>query len=195
MPTPEEIAAIRAKAVSERTDDEKAILQEADSGKGKDIQIPKSRFDEVNARLKLAEDRAAAAEKAAKDAQDAALKEKNDYKTLYESTKAEKDALAPKAAQVDDMEKTLGGLLAAQVAEMPEDRRGLVPAELTTQQKLNWIAQNRAVLMAPKPFDIGAGKQGGDGSGNHTQQVKLEPEEAVWADKLGMTAEEYAKNK
>ena len=194
MPTPEEIAAIRAKSPTERTDDEKSILQTVDhpgtDPKKQTNMVPQSRMDELNERMKAAEARAEAAEKLAKEAEEKRLREANDYKTLYEQTQNELNSIKPAAAQVAAMDKTLQDVLAAQIAEMPEDRRGLVPGVLTTQQKLDWIAQNRAVLMAPKAFDIGAGRTGG----GEPLRTELSQEQKSWAEKLGMTYEDYAKN-
>lgn len=197
MPTPDEIAVIRAKTVSERTPEEKALLQEVDhpsaETKKTDISIPKARLDEVIKERDEARQRAAEIEQAAKDAEKKRLEAEQNYKALYEQAQAELSTAKPKAAMVEAMESTLSKLLESQILEMPEDRRGLVPDGLSTQGKLDWIAKNHSILMAPKAFDIGAGRQGG--TQGTAQQIELTPEEKIWAEKLNMTYEEYYKNR
>ena len=86
-------------------------------------------------------------------------------------------------------EETLTKVLAAQVAELPEDKRGLVPDALTTQQKLDWIAKNAAILKAPAPFDIGAGSRGGS-----QKPVNITAEQHEMAVRFGMSDVENLKN-
>jgi hypothetical protein len=149
MATTDQIEAIRSKPVSERTDDEKAILQEADhpgaDPKKQENMIPQSRLNEIIRERDEARQKAADSDKKLQDAETKRLQETNDYKALWEKAQTELSAVAPKAAQVDAYEKTLGDLLHSQIAEMPEDRRGLVPAALSTQQKLDWISANRLI--------------------------------------------------
>jgi hypothetical protein len=178
MPTPEEIAAEEAR-------------KKADADRNAELQIPKSRFDEVNNQKKDLEARLAAAEEANRKAEEARLKERDDYKGLYEKTTAELAELKPKAAIAEEVEKTLKDVLAAQVLELPEHVRDMVPEELTTQGKLKWLSTHKAKLMKPKAPDIGAGNRGGGAP----VTTDLTPEEVQVARMAGMTAEEYAKNK
>ncbi len=69
--------------------------------------------------------------------------------------------------------------------------RGLVPDELSTQQKLQWLSKNKALLVKPKPVDIGAGKQGGGAPVG----VELTQEEIQIAKSFGMSPDDYAKHK
>jgi phage I-like protein len=155
--------------------------------------IPKSRFDEVNTeRQKLAE-RVAQMEAEQKSETEKRLAEQNQYKELAETRGAELVKVQSEAAKVADYEKTLTEVLASQVAELPEDKRDLIPDELSTRQKLAWLAKHAAVLKAPPPFDIAAGRRGG--SEPPPKPPVLTAEEIEVAHRFGMTEAEYAKNK
>jgi ribonucleoside-triphosphate reductase len=152
--------------------------------------IPKSRFDEVNRERNELRAQLEAAKQAAKEGEEQRLIEKESFKELYEKAKVENETLRPKAAMVDDMEKALRKSLDAQLAELPEHVRNTVPAKYTTQDKLDWLAENRSILMKPKAFDIGAGRNGGEAP----DVITLTPEQAKVADRLGIKHEDYAKN-
>jgi hypothetical protein len=81
--------------------------------------------------------------------------------------------------------------LDAQIAELPEDFRDVVPDGLSTKQKLDWLAKNKSKFMKAEPFDIGAGKRGV----KPEKTPELTPEELQAAKHFGMTPEEYAKYK
>lgn len=123
--------------------------------------IPKSRYDDANKKYQDEKKRADALEKANKESADAQLKEKEDFKTLYEQAQGTITELKPKAEIVDQAEETLKEVLTSQVEQIPEDRRQLIPTELSTKKQLDWISKNRALLLKPSATDIGAGKKGG----------------------------------
>ena len=154
--------------------------------------IPKERFDEINQKYKDEVKARTAADKALKDAQEVRLKEKEDYKALYEQTTSELSELKPKAEAFDSYKETMGKLLEAQIEEIPEELRGLIPEEATIKQKIDWIAKNKKLLLKPIAPDIGAGVRGADGK---ITSVKLTAEEQATARTFGYTDEEYAKNK
>jgi ribonucleoside-triphosphate reductase len=151
--------------------------------------IPKTRFDEVNNRSKELEKELAAVKEALNKAQTSRLEEQEQYKELYEKTASELSEIKPIAEQISVYKKTVGTLLEAQVAEIPEEMRSLIPEELGDVQKLNWIARNRTLLMKPAGPDIGAGNRG---SGSSTG-TEITPEEKEVANAFGITAEEYLK--
>lgn len=163
----------------------------ASSASKDDHMIPKTRLDEEIQKRKNLQEKVDALEAQSKKAEQDRLKEKEDYKGLYETVLKENADLKPKAQVVEDLEKTLKTVLDAQVAELPEQMRTLVPAELTTQQKLNWLSANKSILTKAKPVDIGAGKHGG-GEG---KSIDLTDEEKKMATDFGMSFEDYAKNK
>ena len=155
------------------------------------IKIPKYRFDEINEKYKEADKRAQAAEKALREAQEARLKEKEDYKALYEQTTSKLSELEPKAQQLEAYQETLQSVLNAQIADIPEELHALIPEEMSVQQKLAWIARNRAYLMKPAGPDIGAGTRGAGGESAY----KLTTEEKQAAKLFGLSDEEYVKYK
>lgn len=135
--------------------------------------------------------KALALEKAQQEAERKRLEEDQKYKELYEKTQAELSTLKPKAEQVDAAEKTMSEILAAQIEELPEDFRDVVPDGLSTKQKLDWLAKNKSKFMKAEPFDIGAGKRGV----KPDKKPELTAEEKQIASDYGMTEEEYAKFK
>jgi small-conductance mechanosensitive channel len=156
-----------------------------------EFMIPKSRFDEVNKERQALAEKLSTIEAAQKAETEKRLQEQSQFKELAEKRGAELVEAKAKADQVDAYEYTLQKVLDAQIEALPEDKRTLVPEALTTQQKLDWLAKNAAILKAPAAFDIGAGKKGGD----QKMQVDLTPEEVQIARQFGLTLEEYAKNK
>jgi len=153
--------------------------------------IPKSRLDEVLESNRKLQEQLTRTEKERQEQLEAQLKEQGKWKEIAETRAQEMAALKPKAEQADVIEATLKDVLTSQIAELPEAMRGLVPDELNTQQKLQWLSKNKALLVKPKPVDIGAGRQGGGApEGND-----LSPEEIATAKAFGIKPEDYAKNK
>jgi len=150
--------------------------------------IPKERFDEVNSRMKEYEKQFKAAEKALQEAQEARLKEKEDYKELYEQKMSELSELKPLADQVESYKETMERLLEAQIEEIPEELQTLIPDEMTVKQKIDWIAKNKKLLLKPVGPDIGAGQRGSGASG---KGVVLDAEQKEVARMFGYTDEEY----
>lgn len=211
MLTEKELKEILDVAEAERTEAQKKALAEFfnpptsgrqtddnTNGKGKSIDweevFKHPRFKELNQKAQDAEAKAAALEKAAQDAERKQLEEANNFKALYEKTQGEISTLKPKAAQLAEMEKTLTDLLNAEVEALPEQFRDLVPEGLTSQQKLAWISKNKAKLMKPEAFDIGAGSNGAKPP-KKDEKKELTALELQAARDLGMTPEEYLKNK
>ena len=147
--------------------------------------VPQSRFNEVvaarnaaEAELKKFRDAAAAAE------QQEALKKGEFEKVIGD--------LKPKAERADALEKTLKEYLDAEIADIPEDMRSLVPQGDVTAQ-LSWVKQAKGRGLFTKkpvapPMD---GGERGDGGGNSS--VKLTPEQKETARKAGMTEDQFAK--
>jgi len=158
---------------------------------GNEHMIPKSRFDEVNNKARDLEDKLRKFEEERQKEIEARLVEQQQYKELAEKRGKELAEIQAKAQKVDAYEQTLTDVYKASLAELPEDMRDLVPDELTTQQKLNWLSKNKARLLKPNSPNLGAGVRGGGGS----DDVKLTPEEMEVAQKFGMKPEEYAKYK
>lgn len=153
--------------------------------------VPKSRLDELIAKLDAANKKADALEKAQQDAEKKRLEEANQYKELYEKTQTELSNLKPKAEQVDEYEKVLQEQLTAEIAELPDDFKDVIPDGLSTKDKLRWLAKNKSKFMKAEPFDIGAGKRGT----KPDKSTELSTEEKEMAKRFGVSEEDYAKFK
>jgi hypothetical protein len=194
MLTKEQYDVLKLKKAEELTPEEKLNMGEyekTEAEKNKEHTVPISRLNEEIAKKKELEARLAAIEKAQKDSEEKRLMEANEYKTLYEQAKAEAEGLKPKASIAEESEKVLQSVLASQINEIPEHFRSLVPEGLSTNQKLQWISQNKPLLMKEKGFDIAAGKQGGGSPDTST----LTAEELDLANRAGIKPEEYLKYK
>lgn len=120
-------------------------------------------------------------EKADKDA--AALKEKGQFEELVKS-------LEPKAKRADELEKSLQGYFDLEVADVPEDKRSLIPAG-NVETRLTWLkeAKSKGIFGEPakKPENADHKKQGDPNT----------PEFLSWAptDKRleTLSAEDYAR--
>ena len=153
--------------------------------------VPISRLNEVIKANKEMTDRLTAIEKASKEAEEKRMVDQQKYAELADLRLKEIETLKPKAAVAEESEKVLKSVLDAQIAEIPESLRGLVPEGLTIPQTLGWIAKNKALLLKPAGFDIGAGNRGG----NAPATIELTQEEIAAAKRLGVKPEEYAKYK
>jgi DNA repair exonuclease SbcCD ATPase subunit len=179
------------KQVNQNEKDQEAQSTAESQNTVQEHMIPKSRFDEINSNYKDALKKAEAAEKALKEAQEVRLKEKEDYKALYEQTTSELSELKPKAEQFEAYKETMQALFDAQVEEIPEELRALIPDELSVKQKIDWIAKNKRLLLKPVGPDIGAGQRG---AGNSGSSVELTAEQKEVARRFGYTDDEYIKN-
>lgn len=135
--------------------------------------------------------KADALEKAQQEAERQRLENSQEFEKLYQSTLTELTNLKPKAEQVDSYEKTLQEILAAQVEDLPDDFKDIVPDGLSTKAKLDWLAKNKSKFMKAEPYDIGAGKRGT----KPDKKSELTAEELQAAKHFGMSPEEYAKFK
>ena len=154
--------------------------------------IPQSRFNQVNDRMKAAEDEMGKMRQAMQLQKDTELTEQKRYQELAESRGKELEAANLKAARIDELEAALLQTLDAQVEGLPEKMRKLVPSHGTPQERLAWINENAADLTTPKApgLDGGAGKGASGGTSPALTNTELTIAKAA-----GMTAEEYSKIK
>lgn len=202
MLTPELYAALKAKPEAELKPEDKTAMKEyedaqAAAGRNTDNTehtVPISRLNDVLEKNKQLAKTVADIQEANRLAEENRLKEQNDYKSLYEQSQKDLDALKPKAQMADDAQATLQKVLDSRIKELPESSRKFVPSKLSVQDQLEWLSANGAALMKPAGPDIGAGKQGG-GAPEGTAAANLTNDELVMAKEWGQTPEEYAKNK
>jgi ribonucleoside-triphosphate reductase len=107
--------------------------------------IPKTRFDEVNNKLKEIQSQLDAKTKAEQEAEEARLKEKEDFKTLAEQHKARVADLEPKVEALDKETRRYKEALEAQLktakSQVPEHLHSLLE-KLDPVEQLKWIADN-----------------------------------------------------
>ena len=159
-------------------------------------------FEETNAGLlsalkkerdanKAAADRLAAIEKENQERLEKQLQEQGKYKELAEERAKALAEMQPKADQLEAAQATLKAVLDAQIENIPEAKRSLVPSKLSTEDQLEWIAKNAGQLSKSPSIDQGSGRQGG----TQDALVELTPEEREYALKMGVKPEDYAKSK
>ena len=154
--------------------------------------VPKTRLDQEIDKRKELEGRLAALEKSSKDAEEQRLADQEKWRELAEKRLEELEAVKPKAAVAEEQEASLQKYLQAQIDEIPEDYQSLIPEQLTTLQKLDWLSVNKAKLLKPIAPDIGAGKRG---AGSGSAATELTPEEKEVARRFGYSEKEYAEFK
>lgn len=115
-------------------------------------------------KLREAEARIAAADKAKSDAEAAALADQGKYKELY-------DQAAPKLAEYDALKAAHDALIEQvraanekRIAAIPEGMRSLVPEYDDPQRLAAWLEANSAVF-AKSPAPNLDGRAGGNGNG------------------------------
>lgn len=98
---------------------------------GAEHMIPKSRFDEVNSRLRAMEQAQAKAQAEREEAERKAAEEQGEFRKLYEGTTAQLSALKPKAELADKLAERFMSQLKAEVDAWPEEVKALLPTEPT----------------------------------------------------------------
>ncbi len=122
--------------------------------------VPQSRFNEVNNALKDMRAELDALKTANQTAETTRLEEQQEWQTLAETRKAEIDRLKGVEEQFTSVNATLDALLEAQLAELSDDAKAMVPKQLSKQDQINWIAENRQRLTRPAAPDMHAGARG-----------------------------------
>jgi hypothetical protein len=118
------------------------------------------------------------------------LKKAGEYKTLAEQRELEVQQLTGYKTQAEAYEKLILDENAKRIAAMPETLRVVVPKGLTPLTLKEWLDASLPLLTRPKPPELNAGA-GGSGSADMT----LSESELVAAKRMGMTPEQYWKNK
>ena len=151
---------------------------------GQTQSIPYERFKTVNEAKKLAEDKLKQyEEQERKRAEEEALK-KGDFEKIISDLK-------PKAERATQLEEAIASIVEAELKDVPQHMRDLVPQGDSIMQ-LSWLKNARSKGLfnrTPAPnTDAGV-------TGDNKQALKLSDQEQAMAKKLGLTAEQYAKNK
>lgn len=128
--------------------------------------IPKSRFDEVNNKLKQLQKQIDDTAAAQADKEKQSLLEQNKYKELYEALLKEHEPLKQAQEKATRYQTALEASNQARLERIPEDKRGLIP-EYDDPVKLGaWLDRNLAIITEPskpQPPNLN-GAAGGGGS-------------------------------
>ena len=81
------------------------------------------------------------------------LEEAGKFQDLYNVAK-------PKAERAEKLEEKVQNILDARIAQIPEDKRSLIPSSLAPEDQLEYIETNAALLFGSSEQDKGAGKVG-----------------------------------
>lgn len=125
-----------------------AGAQNTDTGAGEHM-IPKSRFDELNNKLKAMEEQAAKLQQEREEAERKAAEEQGEYRKLYEQATAKVGELTPKSKMLDKLSDMVSAQLKAEVDKWPEEVKALLPEE-STDTLAFYEAVNRARPLAQK---------------------------------------------
>jgi len=153
--------------------------------------IPKSRFDEVNSRLRALEKEQKEKDRERREAEERRLRDQDQYKELATKQDEELARLRPIAERYDESQQALERILAAEIAALPESKKKLVPKSLSPVEQLDWLAENKDELVKQTAPETGAGKRGTE----NIKAAELTNEEKEVARRFGMNPEEYAKFK
>ncbi|MGR9546546.1 hypothetical protein [Priestia megaterium] len=130
--------------------------------------IPKSRFDEVNTKFKEMQSRIAefeqakATAEAERQAQEKADAEKRgEYEKLYREKQSEVESLQAFKERTESLEGVIGGLVEAELKAIPEEYHDLIPENLSSEQKLNWIskAKSKGMFASKEQKDVSIGQR------------------------------------
>lgn len=123
------------------------------------IQSLLKRLDERDAQLGQLKQRIDGIEQASRKN----LEEQGNYKSLFDQTNAELEALKPykdRAAALEEVIRIGNDTL---IERIPQDKRGLVPTDYSPERLRTWLDANLSHLVNPPApnFDGGAGSNGG----------------------------------
>lgn len=122
-----------------------------DSTKEKDVMIPKKRFDDVNNRYKALDDDY----KNRKVEYDEMAKKVSDSESTHRELE---DTVKARDERVVALEGILKGMLDAELQNIDEDYRELVPADKPIEQQLEWLGKAKAKgLFVSKGFEFEIG--------------------------------------
>lgn len=123
------------------------VKQDTPEVKGENM-IPKSRFDEVNAKYKEMAEKIEAFEKAEAARQKAAeqkelelKQEQGKFQELFQESQKELEGLKKYESRTTELEGLINGMVEAKLEAVPEEMKDLVPSNLTPEATLEWLAK------------------------------------------------------
>ncbi len=129
-------------------DDKKTPSGEDD--KKQEQMVPMSRFREVIDEKNKYKDEIDKRDQAEEKRKRKELEEQGKYKELLAEKDKELESAGKTKEQLTQYEETVQEVLAQELEKIPDDKKVLIPDELSTVAKLKYIAKNRALLMGEK---------------------------------------------
>lgn len=126
----------------------------SNTGSSQEHMIPKSRFDEINERMKKAEAALAEQQRQSEEAEQKRLKEQGKYQQLYEDASGKVTTLEAQIRERDDelarYREAFEGMLAARLEAAPEHIQALLK-DMDALKALRWLDENAEKLAPAKP--------------------------------------------
>lgn len=126
---------------------------------GKAETVPFGKFHAANESLKAANAKIAEFEAAEAAATEKKALEAGEHQKVI-------DSLKPDAERAKTLEASLTKYLDAELAKIPEEKKPLIPAGLSVEAQLDYIATNRSLLVDSTPNNIGHGTNPSAGAGS-----------------------------
>jgi len=129
-----------------------------------DPMIPKSRFDEVNNKMKAMEQQIAEFNRLQQEAAQAeeakaleAKKEQGKFQELYENANKELETFKTYESRAKELETLIGGMVEQKLTTVPKDMHDLIPSNLTPEATLDWLskAESKGLFGKPEVKEIG----------------------------------------
>lgn len=164
-----------------------------DKERNKPVSIPKYRFDQEIAKRKALEERLNKMENEQRAEAEKRLKEQNEWKQLYEQANAELEEAKTKVSDFDAMNSSIEEIYQNSIKDLSEEAVAMIPEQLTTQQKLQWVTAHKTKLQRkPMPNVSADGRSDNSGGGG---DYGLTPDEIAAARRFGMSLKDYALSK
>lgn len=106
--------------------------------------VPYSRLQEKVQEVNELKARLDALEAEKKANSEKAAKEKGEFEKLYNDN-------LPKIEGYDTLNKTLENMLASEIEQIPEDKRGIIPTDYPPHKQLEWLAKNKSLFTNTAP--------------------------------------------
>jgi ribonucleoside-triphosphate reductase len=110
--------------------------------------IPKSRFDEVNAKYKEMAEKISAFENAEAERQKEAeqkelqlKQEQGKFEELFQASQKELETYKQYESRTTELEGLISNMVETKLETIPEEMRDLVPTNLTPEAKLDWLTK------------------------------------------------------
>ncbi len=151
--------------------------------------VPQTRLNEVIAERNAARDSLVQLQQQIDAMQADRLKEKEDYKKLYELSQKTLDDIKPQAEQMEAMRASIITMVNAEIERLPEDKRAMVPQFDDPRQTFDWLREHGPTLMRPSAPQMDAGAIGD----TPPESAKLSPEQEQIVEFSGVSREEWLK--